>query len=106
VLSRYAIILLGVTILWRVVFKMMIKIIDKERLQDLLSKKGITKSSLRSAANISESYAGRILEGKVSPSPQVAKKICELLDVSFNDIFYVSHGVLGGTKMGDSLTGW
>lgn len=83
---------------------MMIKVIDKEQLQELLSKKGITKGGLRSAANISESYADRILKGQVSPSPQVAKKICELLDVSFNDIFYVSHGVLGGTKMGDNLT--
>ena len=85
---------------------MMIKLIDKENLQELLSKKGITKNSLKSATNISESYADSILKGKVSPSPKVARKICELLDVSFNDIFYVSHGVLGGTKMGDNLTGF
>ncbi|OPX88696.1 MAG: helix-turn-helix protein [Pelotomaculum sp. PtaB.Bin104] len=102
VLTRYANMnLKAKSITVMVVLKVRIMLVDPKYFQELLSSKGFTPSSIIRAAGLPESYAAKIENGKISPSPKEAGKICEILNTPFDNIFYVNHGILNGTKMGD-----
>jgi DNA-binding XRE family transcriptional regulator len=77
-----------------------IELIDKIMFNEILLKKGYNHSGLGRAVGIDESYAAQIANGEKNPGPQVASKICDVLRIPFDDIFYVNHGMLTGTKMG------
>lgn len=66
------------------------KVIAKtQNLTGLLYQKGWTRRRLAEVAKINEATAQKIVSGQRNPSPPVAKKIVDALEVSFEDIFEV-----------------
>jgi len=67
------------------------KIILKDigNFQVLLLRKGFTKRELGRQAGISEVYAQQIANGDRNPGAKVARRICESLEVEFDDIFFI-----------------
>lgn len=49
--------------------------------------KGFNLSDLSNKAEISSTYLSQIVNGKKTPSPKLAKKIADSLDVEIEDIF-------------------
>ncbi|EMC0291638.1 MULTISPECIES: helix-turn-helix domain-containing protein [Staphylococcus] len=49
--------------------------------------KGFNLSDLSNKAEISSTYLSQIVNGKKTPSPKLAKKIADALDVDIEDIF-------------------
>lgn len=70
---------------------MKIQLKDKYRLQELLLRKGFSKRELGRKAHISEVYSQQICNGDRNPSAKVAKRICEALEVTFDDIFFITR---------------
>ncbi|TAH57131.1 MAG: XRE family transcriptional regulator [Sphaerochaeta sp.] len=62
---------------------------DLEDFNRLLIKNGLSKRGFGRKANICEAYAQQISRGQRSPSPRVAKQICDALGVEFDDIFFI-----------------
>jgi len=56
----------------------------------LLLRKGFTKRELGRQAGISEVYAQQIANGDRNPGAKVARRICESLEVEFDDIFFIA----------------
>ncbi|MEJ8547144.1 helix-turn-helix transcriptional regulator [Brevibacillus borstelensis] len=54
-------------------------------------KKGYSQRGLARAINRAVSYICQLESGNRNPSPQVAKDICEALDVEFEDIFFIEN---------------
>lgn len=75
----------------RRVITMKIKLINVDEFKTLLLMHGFTQRSYGRAINISEPYANQIANGTRNPGPLVAKKTVDLLQVSFNDIFFIEH---------------
>ncbi|HBK53680.1 MAG TPA: XRE family transcriptional regulator [Syntrophomonas wolfei] len=69
------------------------KIILKDigKFNELLLRKGFTRRELGRQASISEVYAQQISNGDRNPGAKVAKRICETLEVDFDEIFFVSN---------------
>lgn len=69
----------------------MVKIIlkDAKSFKKLLAVKGFSQRGMGRTIGISEVYATQISNGTRNPGPEIAKKITVLLDVSFNDIFFI-----------------
>jgi transcriptional regulator with XRE-family HTH domain len=55
----------------------------------LLLVKGYSQRGLGRAIGISEVYATQISNGTRNPGPEIAKKITDLLQVEFDDLFYI-----------------
>lgn len=60
-----------------------------DRLTEIMYRKGLTRRGLARAAGIGEVTAQQICNGQRNPSPPVAKKIVDALDVDFDDIFEI-----------------
>jgi transcriptional regulator with XRE-family HTH domain len=58
-------------------------------LQLTLLQNGFNQISFSKEIGITASYLNLLIHGKRNPSPQLAKKISELLNVKFNDLFTV-----------------
>lgn len=56
--------------------------------------KGYNLSDLSSATDVSISYLSQIMNGKKSPSPKLAKKIAETLEVGIKDLFIFEESVV------------
>ena len=56
-------------------------------LKSRIIKAGFTGKSFAEKAGISQSYIVQILAGRKNVSPPTAKKICDALQCSFDDIF-------------------
>lgn len=67
----------------KIVFK------DAEQFQITLIRKGFSQRQFSKEIGISEAYLHQIINQKKSPSPAVAKKITEHLELDFDDIFTV-----------------
>lgn len=67
------------------------KIIVKDigALNELVLKNGFTQRSFGREIQISEAYSHQVLNGKRNPGPQIAKKISAMLNVEFDDIFFI-----------------
>lgn len=61
-----------------------------EVINELLIRKGLTKRGLAIVANIGPATAIQICNGNRRPSPPVAKKIVDALDVDFDEIFSIA----------------
>lgn len=59
---------------------------------------GFSQRALAKAANLSSGYLSQIERGERSPSPQVARRLCDLLGVQFHDIFTLDTSI-------DAMTG-
>ncbi len=82
---------------------MFLELKEPEAFRALMDKRGITPAGLGRAVGVDESYATRIINGQVNPGPQVALKIAKFFGLLLEDIFYVNHSILTGTKMGDQV---
>lgn len=58
-------------------------------LQLTLLQNGFNQSRFSRELGITASYLNLLIHGKRSPSPQLAKKISDLLNVKFNDLFTI-----------------
>ncbi|MBB3868702.1 helix-turn-helix transcriptional regulator [Caldifermentibacillus hisashii] len=67
----------------KIVFK------DAEQFQITLIRKGFSQRQFSKKIGISEAYLHQIINQKKNPSPAVAKKITEHLELDFDDIFTV-----------------
>ncbi len=66
----------------------MIKIQLKENeMASLIAKNGDTQVSFSNKIGITKQGLGQILSGKFNPSPVTAKRICDVLDCDFDEIF-------------------
>lgn len=68
---------------------MKIKLKDVFQFKRLLLLKGLSQRGFGRSAGISEPYANQIANGVRNPGPKIAKKITELLEVKFEDIFFI-----------------
>lgn len=68
---------------------MKIKIKDAEKIKKLMIIKGFTQKSLAEEIGISHIYANQVINGIRNPGAKIAKDITEVLEVEFNDIFFI-----------------
>lgn len=59
----------------------------------LLVTRGLSITSLAEKTKHNSSYINQIVNGKRSPSPTLAKKIADALDVEITDIFEVKESI-------------
>ncbi|MNT63065.1 Helix-turn-helix domain protein [compost metagenome] len=71
---------------------MKIEFKDPKAFQRVLMSKGYSQRGFASYADISGPYMSQIIKGKRNPSPNMAKKICDTLDLKFDDIFFIDNG--------------
>lgn len=62
--------------------------LDNQKAKKLMFVKGFNVSSFASEVGIGVSYLSQILNSKKSPSPKLAKKIAETLEVEIEDLFF------------------
>ncbi|SEM80218.1 DNA-binding transcriptional regulator, XRE-family HTH domain [Terribacillus saccharophilus] len=67
----------------------MIILKQKDDFQKELIKRGYSKRSFARSHGIAESTLIQISNGKQSPRPETAKRICEGLKVNFDDVFTI-----------------
>lgn len=68
---------------------MKIKLRSANDFKKMLLMKGYSQRGLGRAVDISEAYASQIANGLRSPGPEIAKRIVDLLEEDFNDIFFI-----------------
>lgn len=68
---------------------MKVKLKGEMQFNELLIKQGYSKRSFAKSISIGESTIIQICSGDRSPSPRTAKRICEALECSFDDIFEI-----------------
>ena len=64
-------------------------ICNSKKLESIRIKKGFSRYALSSKAGLSKMAVQRIEMGAVNPTPKSAKKICDALNVSFEEIFTI-----------------
>ncbi|MBF2777786.1 helix-turn-helix transcriptional regulator [Staphylococcus saprophyticus] len=62
--------------------------LDNQKTKKLMFIKGFNVSTLADEVGVGISYISQILNGKRSPSPKLAKKIAETLEVEIEDLFF------------------
>ena len=68
------------------------KIICRSKeLETIRVKKGYSRYSLSIKAGLSKLAVSRIEKGEVTPTPKSAKKICDALNVEFDEIFSIQE---------------
>lgn len=70
---------------------MVIQLKDLNKFREMLAVKGFTQRSFAKLISISGPYMNQIVNGDRNPGPKVAKKICDGLDVEFDDIFFIQY---------------
>lgn len=70
---------------------MKIKLRDVDRFKTLLMVSGHSQRSYARAIGISEPYANQIANGTRNPGPKIAKDTADLLEVKFEDIFFIEY---------------
>ncbi len=68
---------------------MKIRIKDIVEFNELIIRRGLTKNALGKKAGISSPMIVQISNGIRNPSPPIAKKICNVLEIKFDDIFTI-----------------
>lgn len=68
---------------------MKIRLKDPERFEELLIRKGHSKRSFAEAAGIGQVTTLQIASGDRHPSPRIAKRITDALEVEFDEIFII-----------------
>lgn len=64
-------------------------ICNSKELETIRIKKGYSRHSLSIKSGLSKLAVSRIEKGEVNPTPKSAKKICDALEVDFDEIFSV-----------------
>ncbi|MED4754613.1 helix-turn-helix transcriptional regulator [Brevibacillus choshinensis] len=68
---------------------MKIRLKDIELFEELIIRKGHSKRSFAEAAGIGQVTALQIASGDRNPSPRIAKRIIDALEVEFDEIFVI-----------------
>ncbi|AXF57409.1 helix-turn-helix transcriptional regulator [Salicibibacter kimchii] len=69
----------------------MITLKSQDKFNQKILKKGFSKRAFAKKCGVSESAFIQISNGKQSPRPETAKKICESLNHDFDDIFEIKE---------------
>lgn len=72
---------------------MKIRLKNADDFNELLMRKGFTKRGFAQATKFSSVLVTQISKEYRSPTPPVAKRITEVLEVSFDDIFIIEKSV-------------
>ncbi|PKE16728.1 helix-turn-helix transcriptional regulator [Macrococcoides caseolyticum] len=62
---------------------------NKSEIKILLIRKGLTVTDLSKKIHSDLPYLSQVLNGKRNPSPKLAKRIADALDVEITDIFTI-----------------
>lgn len=68
----------------------MIKV--KSQLDHIRIKSGYSITELAQAVGVSQQFISAIMKGVYAPSPKTAKKICDILEVEFDEVFEIVEG--------------
>lgn len=68
---------------------MKIQLKDVVKFEEMLIRKGFSKKAFAKAAEIGQVTLLQICNGVRNPSPRIAKRICDTLQVEFDDIFEI-----------------
>lgn len=68
---------------------MKIKVKDITRLNELIIMKGFSKTDFGKEIRLSNPMTVQITNGDRSPSPRTAKRICEVLECQWSDLFEI-----------------
>jgi DNA-binding XRE family transcriptional regulator len=68
---------------------MKIKLRDVDQFNEMLIRKGFTKSELAASIELSVPRTIQISNGDHGPGVKVAKRICQTLEVEFDDVFKI-----------------
>ena len=68
---------------------MRIRIKDLEHLNVLIIQKGFNKTDFAKKIQLSQPMTIQITNGDRNPSPRIAKRISDILEVEWNDIFEI-----------------
>ncbi|ONK21194.1 hypothetical protein BLX87_22975 [Bacillus sp. VT-16-64] len=77
---------------------MKIKLRDVDEFKKLLLINGYTQRGYGRKIGISEPYANQIANGTRNPGPNIAKKTVELLQVEFDEIFFIESACKSNQK--------
>lgn len=69
----------------------MIEVKSLDFLNNLIIKMGYSKRGFARECGISESTLIQVSNGRQSPRPDTAKKICNVLELEFEDIFVIKN---------------
>ncbi|WP_164214450.1 helix-turn-helix transcriptional regulator [Virgibacillus sp. YIM 98842] len=67
----------------------MIVLKSRAKFNEIIAKKGYSKRSFARKSGLAESTFIQISNGKQSPRPDTAKKICDALQLKFDDVFTI-----------------
>ncbi len=70
---------------------MKIKVKDPDRLNELIIMKGFNKTDFGKEIQLSNPMTIQITNGDRYPSPRTAKRICDTLEVQFDDLFVIER---------------
>ncbi|MBN6754437.1 MULTISPECIES: helix-turn-helix transcriptional regulator [Staphylococcus] len=68
--------------------------LDNQKAKKLMFIKGFNVTSFAEEVGVGVSYLSQILNGKKTPSPKLAKKIAETLEVEIEEVFSFEEGVV------------
>ncbi|WP_064202821.1 helix-turn-helix transcriptional regulator [Brevibacillus brevis] len=68
---------------------MKIHLKDQEQFEELLIRRGHSKRSFAAAAGIGQVTALQIVNGDRNPSPRIAKRISDVLEVEWDELFVI-----------------
>lgn len=69
----------------------MIQVRDSELLKEQILKNGFSYRILAEKVGCSQTHISLILNGIRNPSAKIAKKICTILKLNFDDIFFIFY---------------
>lgn len=70
---------------------MKIKVKDSNALRITLIQKGFSQRQFSNHVGMSENYFNQIINHQRSPSPHIAKKIVDQLELNFDDVFQIKN---------------
>lgn len=71
---------------------------DIDYLMELIVKAGLSYRKLAEKVGCSQTTISLILKGERNPSPEVAVNICKVLEVLFDEIFFISNDYKSNQK--------
>jgi DNA-binding XRE family transcriptional regulator len=72
---------------------MRIRVKDADHLNKLIIMKGFNKTEFGKEIKLSNPMTVQITNGDRSPSPKAAKRICETLEVPFEELFIIERTI-------------
>lgn len=64
--------------------------VDVEKLAYLIASRGYSLRGFSDEIGASSSYMSQVIRGVRTPSPQLAKRICDHLNIQFDELFTVT----------------